>query len=150
MKALTISQPFASLIASGEKWVENRSWYTSYRGPLAIHAGKGTQYLDREEIKCYTTGSIIATARLSACVVREELQRMAFHSITNGSELIPGAKVTWRQAFDHAHTEGPWCWILEDVEAIDPIQVKGAQNLWVIPSEILEAIASSQKAQVSL
>jgi len=50
MKALTISQPYASLIASGEKWVENRSWPTGYRGPLAIHAGKGTQYLDRREL----------------------------------------------------------------------------------------------------
>lgn len=48
MKALTISQPFASLIASGEKWIENRIWYTSYRGPLAIHAGKGLQYLSRQ------------------------------------------------------------------------------------------------------
>lgn len=41
MKALTISQPYASLIARGEKFVENRRWPTPYRGPLAIHAGKG-------------------------------------------------------------------------------------------------------------
>jgi hypothetical protein len=140
MKALTISQPFASLIASGEKWIENRSWYTSYRGPLAIHAGKGLQYLDREEIKDYPTGSIIATARLSACVVREELQRMAFHSITNGSELIPGAKVTWKQAFDHAHTEGPWCWILEDVQRIKPVPMKGSQGLWVPEPFVAEVV----------
>jgi hypothetical protein len=130
MKALTISQPFATLIASGEKWVENRRWYTTYRGPLAIHAGKGLQYLDREEIKDYPTGLIIATARLSACVVREELQRMSFHSTTNGNELIPGAKVTWRQAFDHAYTEGPFCWILENVQQIDPVPIKGQQGLW--------------------
>jgi len=50
MKALTISQPYASLIASGEKWVENRTWATRYRGPLAIHAGRGTQYLSRDEL----------------------------------------------------------------------------------------------------
>jgi len=37
MKALTISQPYASLIVSGKKWVENRTWGTSYRGMLAIH-----------------------------------------------------------------------------------------------------------------
>ena len=40
MKALTIRQPWASLIASGVKTIETRSWRTSYRGPLAIHAGK--------------------------------------------------------------------------------------------------------------
>lgn len=39
MKALTIYQPWASLIALGAKTIETRSWRTSYRGPLAIHAG---------------------------------------------------------------------------------------------------------------
>lgn len=43
VKALTISQPFAKLIADGEKFVENRGWPTHYRGRLAIHAGLGTQ-----------------------------------------------------------------------------------------------------------
>ncbi len=39
MKALTIRQPWASLIAHGVKTIETRSWKTSYRGPIAIHAG---------------------------------------------------------------------------------------------------------------
>lgn len=39
MKALTIRQPWASLIAAGVKTIETRSWSTRYRGPLAIHAG---------------------------------------------------------------------------------------------------------------
>lgn len=38
MKALTIWQPWASLIATGEKVYETRSWPTKYRGPIAIHA----------------------------------------------------------------------------------------------------------------
>ncbi len=42
MKALTLHQPWASLIACGRKRIETRSWKTDYRGPLAIHAGKGT------------------------------------------------------------------------------------------------------------
>ncbi len=40
MKALTIQQPWASLIIIGVKRFEYRSWKTSYRGPLLIHAGK--------------------------------------------------------------------------------------------------------------
>lgn len=40
MKALTIQQPWASLMASGDKLYETRSWPTKYRGPIAIHAGK--------------------------------------------------------------------------------------------------------------
>ena len=38
MKALTLWQPWASLIALGEKRIETRCWQTSYRGELAIHA----------------------------------------------------------------------------------------------------------------
>lgn len=40
MKALTILQPWASLIAIEAKLIETRSWYTSHRGELAIHAGR--------------------------------------------------------------------------------------------------------------
>ena len=39
-RALTIRQPWASLIALGVKTIETRSWSTAYRGPLVIHAGK--------------------------------------------------------------------------------------------------------------
>jgi activating signal cointegrator 1 len=41
MKALTLTQPWASLVAIGAKKIETRSWSTDYRGPLAIHAAKG-------------------------------------------------------------------------------------------------------------
>jgi hypothetical protein len=40
MKAITLWQPWASLVAIGAKKIETRSWYTNYRGPLAIHASK--------------------------------------------------------------------------------------------------------------
>jgi hypothetical protein len=41
IKAVTLTQPWASLIALGAKRIETRSWRTHYRGPLAIHAAKG-------------------------------------------------------------------------------------------------------------
>lgn len=41
MKALTLTQPWATLIALGAKKIETRSWATNYRGPLAIHAAQG-------------------------------------------------------------------------------------------------------------
>lgn len=40
MKAITIWQPWASLLACGAKKYETRSWKTDYRGPIAIHAAK--------------------------------------------------------------------------------------------------------------
>lgn len=40
MKAITLHQPWASLVGLGIKTIETRSWCTKYRGPLAIHAAK--------------------------------------------------------------------------------------------------------------
>lgn len=40
MKAITILQPWASLIACAAKQIETRSWVTQYRGPIAIHVAK--------------------------------------------------------------------------------------------------------------
>ena len=40
MKALSLKQPWASLIASGQKTIETRVWSTEYRGDLLICASK--------------------------------------------------------------------------------------------------------------
>jgi hypothetical protein len=37
---ITLTQPWASLMAPGWKTIETRSWSTRYRGPIAIHAAK--------------------------------------------------------------------------------------------------------------
>ncbi len=42
VRGLTVKQPWAWLIAHGYKPFENRTWWTDYRGPLVIVAGKGT------------------------------------------------------------------------------------------------------------
>lgn len=133
MKALTISQPFASLIASGEKWIENRSWATNYRGWLAIHAGKGTQYLTPAELRAYPAGRIIAVAKLSACV---RLNR----SLGATDLAIPGSSRTVAQAVSHAHCEGPWCWILDDVRRVEHVPWRGSQGLWDVPEEIAKRL----------
>src|SRR5688572_29785081 len=41
MKVLSLTQPWATLVAIGAKQIETRSWKTAHRGPLAIHAAKG-------------------------------------------------------------------------------------------------------------
>lgn len=65
MKALTMSQPFASMIANGTKWIENRVWPTSYRGPIAKtgrtseaipYFQKLTKLLPREPVGWYGLG----------------------------------------------------------------------------------------------
>lgn len=41
MRAISLLQPWATLVALGAKRRETRSWPTRYRGPIAIHASKG-------------------------------------------------------------------------------------------------------------
>jgi len=41
IKAISLWQPWASLIAVGAKKYETRTWFTNYRGPLLICAAKG-------------------------------------------------------------------------------------------------------------
>jgi hypothetical protein len=50
VKVLSIRQPWASLIAYGFKDIENRTWRTNYRGPLAIHASSKLDYTPLSEI----------------------------------------------------------------------------------------------------
>lgn len=53
MKALTLTQPWASLVAVGAKRIETRSWRTAYRGTLAIHAAKGFPSDARRELETF-------------------------------------------------------------------------------------------------
>jgi len=121
MKCLTIVQPYAELIASGAKRVENRTWPTRYRGPLLIHAGKNRTRLDE-----YDTGSVplafgavIARVNLIDCVSMEDIERGAY------AKTYP-----WIQ--DHEHATGPWCFVLSDAKRINPFSVSGRLGLFNI------------------
>ena len=136
MKAITIIQPYAHLIATGVKRVENRSWPTSYRGPIAIHAGKAKSYGGEpvEDIAqsydidqaVLVYGAVIATANLIDCV------RLIDPAPLRRTRLTPPdwAKKKYPWLADHEHTEGPVCWVLDNVQRIDPVFVNGAQGLW--------------------
>lgn len=132
MKALTIQQPWASMIASGEKWVENRTWRTNYRGPMAIHAGLGSKYLKKKELADYDTGSVVAVAWLSA-----SFNLSIAKSLDWSGSRQEGCSYTFGEIIAHKYSEGPVCWVLEAVTKLSkPIPCKGAQGLWVLPAEI--------------
>ena len=46
IKAISLWQPWASLIVCGAKEIETRSWSTKVRGTVAIHAAKTKDHLD--------------------------------------------------------------------------------------------------------
>ena len=60
MKAISLWQPWASLIAYGAKRVETRAWATRYRGPIAIHAAKTRSHL-RDLDACVEFQAVVAS-----------------------------------------------------------------------------------------
>jgi len=140
VKALTICQPYAHLIATGRKTCENRTWPTNYRGPIAIHAGKSRSWLDDDgdgidygygiRIDAMAFGAVVATAKLVACIhIDSKLLREWTTKMTDEQR---------------EHISGPWCWILDDVKRVDdPVPYKGAQGLFEIPDGALNAGATA-------
>ena len=68
MKCLSLKQPFADLLAHGEKSIELRKCNTSFRGEFLIHASKtidieSSERLDMNSNK-FTIGAIIGSAFL--------------------------------------------------------------------------------------
>lgn len=143
MRALTICQPYATLIMAGDKRVENRTWPTKYRGRLYVHAGKSrdwmsTKQLDGVEFCMHTQrpvselpfGAVIGVATLIECLPIEEIRAGDWDE-----------KYPWLRG--HQHTEGPWCWLFaESPASIGPWPFKGSQGLFDINPLTLDTIAN--------
>ncbi|MCX6021989.1 MAG: ASCH domain-containing protein, partial [Chloroflexi bacterium] len=131
MRALTLTQPFATLIAIGAKTIETRSWRTSHRGPLAIHAAAGFPRWAKElcaqepfaaalrmagytEAKALPRGAVVAVCLLDDCVAITEENRPAEPEASFGD-----------------YREGRWAWQLSEVRALsEPVRARGALGLW--------------------
>ncbi len=127
MKAISLWQPWASLIALGEKRYETRSWATHYRGLLAIHAAKRwtpdqltlsqeTPFWDALDWHQLPLGAVIAVALL-----------MDVHKTDLGPGLIhPKHELEFGD-----WTPGRWAWRMDDVLKLDqPIPAVGRQALF--------------------
>lgn len=130
MKCLTICQPYAELICLADsdrraKRVENRTWPTSYRGPLLIHAGKSREWLvggdyglAEDQLRF---GAIVGVAELVDC----------FCFDVESSYRSALGRHSWLAR--HAHVEGPYCFVLAKVYRFrEPIEYRGAQGLFEI------------------
>lgn len=144
MKAITICQPYAWLITAGEKPVENRTWSTRHRGPLATHAGKSRRWLDEEDVERahavgdpLVFGAIVATCDLVDCV--------RINDIECGS-----LDARYPQLANRAHCFGPWCWVLANVRRPDtPVPWRGAQGLFEVPDRVMQRLCAQPASIVS-
>ena len=122
MKALTIKEPWATLIIEGYKKYEFRSWKTNYRGKILIHAGKNIEYNKLNKFKdynlSYSYGEIIGEAVLVDCIKVTDKFDKELKSINS---LVYGNS-------DHIDK---YAWKLENVKKYDKtIKINGKLGLW--------------------
>lgn len=116
--ALTVREPWASLIASGDKRIENRTWAPPFALPfrIAVHASKRPDWTEcrrRGFDPSPTMGNIIATVDVVDIV-------------TDPQHLSPG---------DAAYWLGPVGWILRNPTRLDlPVPCRGRLGLWRPPT----------------
>ncbi len=149
--AITLHQPWASLIAWGRKYVVSRPHPTAYRGPLAIHAAAG---LPHEPIIITTAtanaltaalggdetdlplGAVVAVARLADC-----------RRITSVRDLPP------RERDLDNYGPGRYLWRLDLVmHLIDPVPARGKPGLWTWtpPGQLHDIIWPSPRLRATI
>jgi hypothetical protein len=101
LKALSIKQPWANLIATGEKTIETRLWATSYRGQVLL--------LSSKQPKIAPAGCAVALAELVDCRPMTKRDETAARCL-----LYPEAVA----------------WVLSNVKALEPFPMKGQLGLF--------------------
>lgn len=141
MKAITIHQPFAELIARGVKTIETRQWKTLHRGPIAIHASS-TRY---RSVDAMVWGTALQCApyrgmRLLCSEFSVPPANYQYGAVIAIAELVgiePSSQATWiskrnRELGDFS--PGRYCWYLRDVRRLEqPIPARGTHGLWEWP-----------------
>ena len=122
MKALTIKEPWASLIINEYKKYEFRSWKTNYRGKILIHAGMNIEkdMLSRfqEYNLNYYKGAIIGEATITDCILVDEKFN---NKLRSENPIVYGRS-------NHVET---YAWKLENIKKYNvPIYIKGKLGLW--------------------
>lgn len=151
MRALSLWQPWASLMAMDAKRIETRSWMTTYTGPVAVHATAGfppeAQLLCLEE-PFYSTlfghGILDDTFRgLDWPTPRARVTGLPRGAVVATAVLV-GCEPTdsaitealLRERGDDErlfgdYTPGRWAWFFENIEALpEPVPAVGARGLW--------------------
>lgn len=172
MRALTLYQPWASLVACGAKRIETRSWSTAYRGPLLIHAGlqkpprssytadpdRGVveipprtvetmiEGLGVADFDTLPRGAVLAVADLTRC---DEVTDADLKAVTEAIWRAhgPAFAPSRREFCCGDYSQGRWMWLLWDVMPLPtPIEWPGQRGLWTAPEELVAQVREALPA----
>lgn len=130
MKAISLWQPWASLMAMGSKKIETRGHPIRYRGTLLIHAAKKVLPLWMIQDVLNSVDGIYPRLLPRGCL----LCRV---------DIIDCKQVNSRNApplnelpFGDFRT-GRYMWITDNLVTFDPIPFSGSQGLFNVPDDLL-------------
>ncbi len=119
MKALSVKQPFAQLIAQGDKSIEVRSWVAKYRGPLLIVSSRAPIVTAPLE----AGGTQVLPVGVSVCVV-------------DLIDVRPLTALDVDAACLSGYHPGLWAWILANPRPCRPVPVLGRLKIFEIPEPV--------------
>ena len=152
MYAITLHQPWASLIALGVKTVETRSWPAPARlvgQTITIHAGKRVvrkpgvavenemrARLGKDWHRTIPAGAVLATATLAGMARVERVDPrigLAVHDPATEVGCAVGLGQTRIDLWGD-YSPGRWLWLLGDVRKLpEPVPAVGHQSFWHWP-----------------
>lgn len=135
MKALTLQQPWASLIAVGAKKMETRKWHPKENpGLLAIaSSNKKPTRTQREMIAMKPFSTALGGVEARSGVLLAVVTVTGFTRTEEVSDEILDAEKDFGD-----FTPGRWAWSLGEVFPLErPIHVSGALNLWDLPGHLI-------------
>jgi len=121
MKLISIRQPWATLIASGAKDVENRTWPTKYR-PLLVHAAKRSDDITSDDIH-----------RRFGVSLPPELPLGGIVGMTEIVDCVKAHPSNW-------YAPGHYAFVLANSRPLSFVRWKGQQRLRDAPAELVELL----------
>jgi hypothetical protein len=123
MRCLSVKQPWASLIASGRKTIEVRSWSTKYRGPLIVCASAAP---DRRP---FARAHELGPTGVAVCTVELVDVRLLLESDAGAACVsLP--------------IDGLYAWVLRDARPVtELVPTKGQLGLYCPGPELTAALA---------
>lgn len=141
MKALTVKQPWSSLIIRGGKDIENRAWRTNYRGVVAIHSSAKLERSEMEDACGLMRGFV---PRFSA--ERFELDIFPVGVILGTVEIVDCVKTS-----DSPWFCGDFGFVLRNAVAFErPIPCRGALLFWDVPERHLPDMREQYRNSILL
>lgn len=146
MKAISVKQPWATMIAHGFKDIENRTWMTRQRGTVLVHASKSMTYDEWEH------AMVFAVPMLRAAIERDPTLESKMDALLGYKEQQRGGIVGMVDIVDCVRSSpSPWYmgevgFVLANARPLPFTPYKGALGFFEVPDAIVAEILNTKAA----